>query len=335
MFRLLKNFLLYTPFERRGILLLIGLIALTIGGGVWWRSYQTRQPADEKRDSLITCFADSMQNAATTGRERGKRPQRQQQTGGNTIHSGDTLFAFNPNEADSATLVRLGFAPWMARNLLKYRAKGGRFRRTEDLRKLYGMTEALYTRLAPYVTIPTEEHTDRYPTKQVPMNKEERRKAWSDSAREEPPSVYLPRTDSLYTRVEKYPKGTRIELNRCDTSELKKIPGIGSYTARRIVDYRAKLGGFVRLEQLREIRLNNEVLEPWFTLDTTAIAPLQVNRLPMKQLLAHPYLNYRQSKAIMQYRERHGTIPSLDVMRGWEEFTANELKRVAPYLNFE
>ena len=89
------------------------------------------------------------------------------------------------------------------------------------------------------------------------------------------------------------------------------------------------------MEQLREIRLNNEVLEPWFTLDTTAINYLSVNRLLMKQLLAHPYLNYRQSKAIMQYRERHGAIPSIDVMRGWEEFTANELRRIAPYLSFE
>ena len=55
----------------------------------------------------------------------------------------------------------------------------------------------------------------------------------------------------------------------------------------------------------------------------------------MKQLLAHPYLNYRQSRAIMQYRERHGPLPSIEVMKGWEEFTANELQRVAPYLSFE
>ena len=321
MFHLLKNFLLYTPFERRGILLLILLIALTIGGGWWWRSYQTRHPAEGRSDSLISHFSDSLQSATavTESRIRKRLPEA-------THSGGDTLFAFNPNDADSATLVRLGFTPWMARNLQKYRAKGGHFRRTEDLRKLYGMTETLYTRLAPYVTIPTEEQTNH--NKQVDVKP-------SPSNQEERPSVYLPRTDSLYTRVEKYPKGTRIELNRCDTSELKKIPGIGSYTARRIVNYRGKLGGFVRLEQLREIRLNNEVLEPWFTLDSTAISPLQVNRLPMKQLLAHPYLNYRQTKAIMQYRERHGAIPSLDVMRGWEEFTPNELKRVAPYLSFE
>lgn len=358
MLRLLKNFLLYTPTERRGILLLICLIALTVGGGWWWRSNQMQQPVEERSDSLISHFTDSIQSVTGTGRERGKRIQSLQQTGdntsfgGNTTYSADTLFAFNPNEADSVTLVRLGFTPWMARNLLKYRAKGGRFRRTVDLRKLYGMTETLYTRLAPYVTIPVEEQIARSahgPMQQGSSSQEERRTAKHDSqSTEQPshrverpsqsteqPSVYLPFTDSLYTRVEKYPKGTRIELNWADTTELKKIPGIGSYTARRIATYREKMGGFVRMEQLREIRLNDEVLEPWFTIDTTAIQPLRVNHLSMKQLLSHPYLNYRQSRAIVQYRERHGAIPSLDAMRGWEEFTANELKRVAPYLSFE
>ena len=209
----------------------------------------------------------------------------------------------------------------MARNLLKYRAKGGRFRQTDDLRKLYGMTDSLYTRIAPYVTIA--------------LSQPDRAAVDQPKAAKERPSVYLSRSDSLYRRMEKYPEGTQIELNRCDTTQLKKIPGIGSYTARRIVSYRERLGGFIRLKQLREIRLNEEVLAPWFTLDSTAVTPLQVNQLPMKQLLAHPYLNYRQSRAIMQYRERHGPLPSIEVMKGWEEFTANELQRVAPYLSFE
>ena len=234
---------------------------------------------------------------------------------------GDTLFAFDPNRCDSTSLVRLGFPPWMARNLLKYRAKGGRFRQPGDLRKLYGMTDSLYTRIAPYVAIASSQPA--HAAVDQPKAAKER------------PSVYLSRSDSRYRRIEKYPEGTQIELNRCDTTQLKKIPGIGSYTARRIVNYRERLGGFIRLKQLREIRLNEEVLAPWFTLDSTAVTPLQVNQLPMKQLLAHPYLNYRQSRAIMQYRERHGPLPSLEVMKGWEEFTANELRRVAPYLSFE
>lgn len=305
-----------TPFERRSLLLLLLLIALTVGGGWWWRHHRAQQPVDAFSDSLLSEGVDSLQTSAPSRPKRygNKRSSRRQVVG-------DTLFAFDPNRCDSASLVRLGFSPWMARNILRYRAKGGRFRRAEELRKLYGMTDSLYTRIAPYVAIaPSEQH---------------RSAANKPNAANERSSVYLSRTDSLSTRTQKYPKGTRIELNRCDTNQLKKIPGIGSYTARRIVSYRERLGGFVRMEQLREIRLNNDVLAPWFTLDTTAVTPLQVNHLPMKQLLAHPYLNYRQSRAIVLYRERYGPLSSIQVMHGWEEFTANELRRVAPYLSFE
>ena len=302
--------------ERRSLLLLLLLIALTTGGGWWWRHHRVRQPVAATCDSLLVKRGDSLCAPIPSPQKRSdnKRTNRHQVVG-------DTLFAFDPNRCDSTSLVRLGFSPWMARNLLKYRAKGGCFRQPDDLRKLYGMTDSLYTRIAPYVAIASSQPA--HAAIDQPKQAKER------------PSVNLSRSDSLYRRMEKYPEGTQIELNRCDTTQLKKIPGIGSYTARRIVRYRERLGGFIRLKQLREIRLNEEVLAPWFTLDSTAVTPLQVNQLPMKQLLAHPYLNYRQSRAIMQYRERHGPLPSIEVMKGWEEFTANELQRVAPYLSFE
>ena len=302
--------------ERRSLLLLLLLIALTTGGGWWWRHHRVRQPVAATCDSLLVKRGDSLCAPIPSPQKRSdnKRTNRHQVVG-------DTLFAFDPNRCDSTSLVRLGFSPWMARNLLKYRAKGGRFRQPDDLRKLYGMTDSLYTRISPYVAIASSQ-PDHAAVDQPKQAKER-------------PSVYLSRSDSRYRRIEKYPEGTQIELNRCDTNQLKKIPGIGSYTARRIVRYRERLGGFIRLKQLREIRLNEEVLAPWFTLDSTAVTPLKVTQLPMKQLLAHPYLNYRQSRAIMQYRERHGPLPSIEVMKGWEEFTANELQRVAPYLSFE
>ena len=65
----------------------------------------------------------------------------------------------------------------------------------------------------------------------------------------------LPGTDTveLPPRQEKFPEGIRVELNTADTATLKKIPGIGSYYARRIVDYRNRLGGFVSVAQLKEM----------------------------------------------------------------------------------
>ena len=56
---------------------------------------------------------------------------------------------FDPNTADSSTLVHIGLKKWQASNMLKYRAKGGRYRRAEDMKKIYGMTDSMYMALLP------------------------------------------------------------------------------------------------------------------------------------------------------------------------------------------
>lgn len=50
------------------------------------------------------------------------------------------LFAFDPNTADSTELLRLGLAPWQVRNIYKYRASGGIYRKPSDFARLYGLT---------------------------------------------------------------------------------------------------------------------------------------------------------------------------------------------------
>ncbi len=67
----------------------------------------------------------------------------------------------------------------------------------------------------------------------------------------------------------------RIELNSADTTELKKLRGIGSKLSQRIVKYRTKLGGFSSKEQLKAVYgLSEETYEailPHVWVDSTAI----------------------------------------------------------------
>ena len=53
-----------------------------------------------------------------------------------------TPIPFDPNKADSLTLLYNGLKPWQIKNLMKYRAKGGRFRNPEDFCRLYGLTDS-------------------------------------------------------------------------------------------------------------------------------------------------------------------------------------------------
>ena len=62
-------------------------------------------------------------------------------------------FAFDPNTADSTTLLRLGLTPWQVKSILKYRSMGGRYHRTEDFKRVPGMTNEQWERLGPQVRI--------------------------------------------------------------------------------------------------------------------------------------------------------------------------------------
>ena len=129
-----------------------------------------------------------------------------------------------------------------------------------------------------------------------------------------------------------------IELNQADTLTLKKIPGIGSTFARRIVGYRELLGGFYTVEQLAEVYGIDEerynALHTWFKVDTTCIQPLRVNQLSFKELLRHPYLNTSQVRQIERLR-RKAPLQSWNDLILLEEFSAIDRQRLRPYLSYE
>lgn len=143
----------------------------------------------------------------------------------------------------------------------------------------------------------------------------------------------------LYPKTEKYPEGTVINLNLADTTELKKIPGIGSSYAKRICGYRKLLGGYHRLEQLQEVYgMYEELYEqiiPYFDIDTNELRKIQVNRASLDQLKAHPYLDFYQAKAIVEVRKKNGRIDAMQDLLLLEEFSSDDRERLAPYFSFE
>jgi len=63
------------------------------------------------------------------------------------------LQAFDPNKADSLTLLQLGLKPWTVSNIIKYRLKGGQFYDCKDLKKVYSLLPTTYEAILPYCSI--------------------------------------------------------------------------------------------------------------------------------------------------------------------------------------
>ena len=138
-----------------------------------------------------------------------------------------------------------------------------------------------------------------------------------------------------YVKAFKYPEGTLVDVNSADTTELKKIPGIGSGIAGSIVRYRERLGGFYALSQLEEVKHVTPELLDWFKLEHDSIQKLKINKAGLDKLRAHPYLTFYQAKVIVEHRRKKGPIKSLSQLALYEEFTEKDLERLSAYISFD
>ena len=297
-----KDFFYYSKSERRAVYVLLTLIAVLVVLIVLIPEQQTSSRiVDSGSDSL------ELKMSASEEKTRSGKPE---------VDSKAELFSFEPNLADSLDFIRLGLSKFVVRNIIKYRQKGGRFVTPESFLRIYGLTEDKFAELKPYIYIseafakkPVMVSRVRFPEKQV-------------------------KKDTL-KRTFKYPVGVRIDVNLADTSELKKIPGIGGGIANRIVKYRTRLGGFYSLEQLLEVEFVTPEMLEWFALGDESVRKLEINKASLEQLRSHPYLNFYQARAIVEHRRKRGNITSLSQISLYEEFSEKDLLRLSAYVSFD
>ena len=291
-----RDWFTFSRQDQRGILLLATLIVVILL--LLWT-----KPMWQHKKSYEAYTPDSLLLSLTN--------QHQENTSIETA-----LHPFDPNTADSLELLSVGLPPYVTRNILRYRKAGGVFRKPSDLARIYGMHDTIFAHVEPYITIMTKKHTakEAYPTTSL------------DTARHEHPYAE-------YMRA-KYKPGKFVELNTADTAELVRIPGIGPVRAKRIVEYRNALGGYHSIRQVHEACDLPEHLGDWVHISTPSIKKLQINNMSLSQLCAHPYLNFYQARAVVELRKREGAIRSVRQLIFLDEFTEEDLARLAPYLSF-
>lgn len=113
-------------------------------------------------------------------------------------------------------------------------------------------------------------------------------------------------------------QSSTVNINSADTTELKSLPGIGSFFAKNIVEYREKLGGFIEINQLLEVYAFDsarlETIAPYINVDSVSLRRINVNTDDFKTILRHPYIEYEDVKKIVNYRENKGFI------KNWNEY---------------
>jgi competence ComEA-like helix-hairpin-helix protein len=211
------------------------------------------------------------------------------------------LFVFDPNIISAEDMQKLNIPLKVVNNIIKFRQKGGKFNKPDDLRKIYGMTEEQYEMLEPYIEINQVKNANH---------------------------------KTEYQKIEKDQYIKQLELNTATIDDLDKLPAIGISYANRIIKYRQLLGGYCRKEQLLEVygldsAVYNRVREH-LTVDDSRIIKIALNLADINILGRHPYIGYKLANLIIDHRNRKGPYKSIQELT--EVIGSESYIKLSPYL---
>ncbi|HVX27759.1 MAG TPA: helix-hairpin-helix domain-containing protein, partial [Parafilimonas sp.] len=135
------------------------------------------------------------------------------------------LFPFDPNTLDAQGFKQLGLSDKVIHTLINYRNKGGYFKTPQDIKKIYGLSNADAERLIPFIKIASTNKNINY------KNDVNQTTDKSTSSKK----------DYYHT----------ININTATAEEFKTLPGIGDVLANRIVKFRNSMGGFKSVDDVK------------------------------------------------------------------------------------
>lgn len=210
------------------------------------------------------------------------------------------ILTVDPNTASYSDLIDIGFSQFIASNIIKYRESGGRFLQFSDLYKIYGIDSTYDELLSQYIHINQQNYR------------------------------------SHSTKTE-----NKLHINICsaEVKELEYLPGIGVVLSERIVKYRDLLGGYVNINQIREVYgitdSTFKLIEPYIHVGSEPYRYLNLNVSTAKELYKHPYVTRYQARAIITYREVSGKFSSTDELISNHIMDKQTYDKIVKYLTIE
>jgi DNA uptake protein ComE-like DNA-binding protein len=295
-----KSFFYWNKRERRGSVALMALLAVAVF--VYYRLKlkpdESWQP-DEEFLARAAQFQDAY-DAENRGNFASRSYPENSRTGKRKFHP--PAAPFDPNGLPKEEWIRLGLSPAQAESVKKFEARGGRFYKNEDLKKLYVISDDFYRQIEPYLAIPQFGSGKPQP-------------AFSAGRQE---------------------VAEKIDINQADSAALDNLPGISPKLASRIIRVRENLGGLVSLSQLNDMPgffadSYQKLTEKAFV-GPAEIKPLNLNYCTFKELLLVPGLDYERVKAIITHRERNGFFRQTEDLVTLNLAEPDLYIKIAPYL---
>ncbi len=309
--KLIGDYFTLSRFERNGMIVLLILIFIVIGINAFWPFIRAKLFYDSKELDLMFARAEAdfgRKIPSTADSSATEHINDLQAEAKAENENSGKLFFFDPNTATASDWAELGAGKKLIKTIENYRSKGGKFKKPEDLKKIYGFNDKLYGKLLPWVKIGHDKKKESY---ENPL----------------PPTV---KTGSETV----IPK---IEINAATPEQLSEIPGMNESFASRMIKYRKLLGGFYTLDQAGEVYGSKEdyvrLLKKYCYVSTDSIVRISLNNSDLKTLGRHPYIGFDLAKKIINYRNKNGPFQSLEGLKQTGIITdENQFNKIRNYM---
>lgn len=216
----------------------------------------------------------------------------------------DRNFKIDINKANAEEFEKLyGIGKVYAERIVKYRNKIGGFASIEQLKEVYGIHDTVYQKFKHQLIISNS-------NKQISNQNQQK-------------------------------KELKFDLNSASQEDLVQLNGIGNVYAKRIVEFRNKLGGFYSIEQVKDVYgihdsvfqkiKNNIYLQP------APIYKLNINHATFEELTANPYFFTTLAKQIVGYRTKVKPFATIEDLKKLYYIRDNPsyYDKILPYVSLE
>jgi len=310
----IADYLSFSKKERTGIIVLISLIVFFMGIPFFYPFFIKSHPTDTKVfEKEIAALSIKQYDSTKQFQRFGATGKQEESVYSPSNHQQEQfeLFYFDPNTASGEELKKLGFQEKTITTIHHFLAKGGRFYKSDDIAKVWGLHPNEVKRLLPFVQI---------------KNLQASHILEGNEFKKKP---FISTTQPLIL----------IDINTADTSEFISLKGIGSKLSQRIINFREKLGGFYSVEQVGETfglpDSTFQKIKSLLKITSLSITKININTADLELMKTHPYLRYATSNAIIRYRTQHGNFSAVADIKKIMTITEDIFNKAAPYLTVE